>query len=220
MASNSTSPSGHDARSAKTREHLIDAAIDVIGAIGYDAATTRMIANAAGANLSAIPYHFGGKKELYLAAAQKIADYARGRFGEITQLLLQPTGGDAAARFEKALVHLLHIMLEQAEPHSWTSFVARCTYDNDEAFGIIYENAIAMLLDELTAAAKTISVRTADEATLRLRVSAILTSIVGFRFQRGITLRSMNWENIQGAYATQIETMLRDLCKSDFLHTA
>jgi len=35
---------------------------------------TRVLAKAADANLSAIPYHFGGKKELYLAAARKIQD--------------------------------------------------------------------------------------------------------------------------------------------------
>ena len=64
MATQTTPHSGHDARSAKTREHLIEAAIEVVGAVGYEGASTRALAKAANANLSAIPYHFGGKKEL------------------------------------------------------------------------------------------------------------------------------------------------------------
>jgi AcrR family transcriptional regulator len=217
MALKATTPSGHDTRSAKTREHLIDAAIEVIGAVGYEGATTRELARAAGANLSAIPYHFGGKKELYLSAARKIADYVRGRFEEVAPLLSKGSDGDPASRFEAALVHLLHIVLENAEPHSWTSFVARCTYDNDEAFAIIHDQAIAPLIDGLVRTVGEISGNDTNDVALRLRVSAIVTAIVGFRFQRGITLRSMDWQRIQGGYVTQLENMLRDLCRSEFL---
>lgn len=219
MALKATSPSGHDARSANTKEHLVDAAIEVIGAVGYEGATTRELAKAAGANLSAIPYHFGGKKELYLAAARKIADYVHGRFEEVALLLRQTGEGDAALRFEAALIHLLHIVLDNAEPHSWTSFFARCTYDNDEAFAIIHDSAIAPLLDALARSAGQISGRDPKDAALRLRVSAIVTAIVGFRFQRGITLRGADLESIEGGYEKQLEDMLRDLCQSIFLRS-
>ena len=77
-----TAPSGHEVRSAKTRAQLIEAAIDVIGAVGYEGASTRAITQVAKTPLSAIPYHFGGKSELYMAAAQMIAEYARERFGD------------------------------------------------------------------------------------------------------------------------------------------
>jgi AcrR family transcriptional regulator len=217
MALKQTTLSGHDARSAKTMERLIDAAIEVIGAVGYEGATTRELARAAGANLSAIPYHFGGKKELYLAAARKIAAYVHDRFEEVALVLRQTGEGDVAHRFEAALIHLLQIVLENAEPHAWTSFFARCIYDNDEAFAIIHDCAIAPLLDDLTRSAAAMFGRDPSDVELRLRVSAIVTAIVGFRFQRGITMRGLDWEGIEGGYATQLENMLRDLCRSDFL---
>ena len=119
--------------------------------------------------------------------------------------------------FEAALIHLLHIVLDNAEPYSWTSFFARCTYDNDEAFAIIHDSAIAPLLDELARSAGEIFGRDANDAALRLRVSAIVTAIVGFRFQRGITLRGADWECIEGGYGKELEDMLRDLCRSIFL---
>jgi len=62
MPAASTEISGHEARSAQTRARLIEAAIEVIGAIGYEATTTRELANKARTALSAIPYHFGGKR--------------------------------------------------------------------------------------------------------------------------------------------------------------
>ena len=217
MTVNEPSLSGHEARSAKTRSQLIEAAIEVIGAVGYEGASTRALAKAASATLSAIPYHFGGKKELYLAAAQMIAEYARGRFEEITDILENRASAGGAAALEEALIRLLHIMLDDAEPHSWTSFVARCVYDNDEAFALIHEKAIAPLLERLIDAAAGFSRRNPKDETLRLRISAIVTAIIGFRFLRGIMLRGMGWKSIQDNYARQIEELIRDLCRSEFL---
>lgn len=217
MTASTAAPSGHEARSAKTRSRLIEAAIEVIGAVGYEGASTRALAKAAKTTLSAIPYHFGGKKELYLAAAQKIADYAAGRIEEAVATLETDEVAEKAIRFEEALTRLLRIILEDAEPHSWTSFVARCAYDNDEAFALIHDRAIAPLLDRLVLAASEFSGSAPADEALRLRMSAIVTAITSFRFLRGIMLRGMGWKTIQGDSISQIEGMVRDLCHSDFL---
>jgi len=68
---------GRAARSGETRTKLIREAIEVFAALGYQGASTRTLAEKAGVNLAAIPYHFGGKHELYLAAARTIDNYAR-----------------------------------------------------------------------------------------------------------------------------------------------
>lgn len=217
MPASETAMGGHETRSARTRAQLIDAAIEVIGTFGYEGASTRALAQAAKTTLSAIPYHFGGKKELYLAAAQMIAEYARGRFDEVTDILDGPSPGDKAARFEETLIHLLHIILEDAEPRSWTSFLARCVYDDDEAFELIHDQAIAPLLESLVGAASEFSRRPPEDEALRLRISAIVTAILGFRFLRSIMLRSMGWQTMQDSCIRQIEDMVRDLCRSDFL---
>lgn len=217
MTTNTTTTSGHEIRSAKTRSQLIEAAIDVIGAVGFEGASTRALTKAAKTNLSAIPYHFGGKRELYFAAAQTIAEYARGRFEEAVRILDVQSAPDKAARFEEALMRLLHVILEDAEPHSWTSFVARCVYDNDEAFALIHDQAIAPLLERLVRVASDFSQRDPDDEALRLRITAIVTAIVSFRFLRGIMLRGMDWKVVPDRGVRQIEEMIRDLCRSDFL---
>lgn len=48
-----------------TRADLIEAAVEVFAAKGFEAGSVREIARAAGANLAAVSYHFGGKEGLY-----------------------------------------------------------------------------------------------------------------------------------------------------------
>lgn len=48
-----------------TREKILAAADGLFGEIGFDAATTRQIADASGVNKALIHYHFGSKDELF-----------------------------------------------------------------------------------------------------------------------------------------------------------
>ncbi|HSG63710.1 MAG TPA: TetR family transcriptional regulator, partial [Gammaproteobacteria bacterium] len=79
-----------------TREALVLAALDVFGRNGFDGASTRAIADAAGVNLALIGYHFGGKSGLYLAVFEHIAGVLEQRIGPIvtaieTELLAGPS---------------------------------------------------------------------------------------------------------------------------------
>lgn len=56
-----------------TRLALLDAACRLFAEHGFDAVSTRMIAEAAQVNLGGIHYHFGGKEQLYVAAFQHAA---------------------------------------------------------------------------------------------------------------------------------------------------
>src|SRR5487761_2239500 len=60
-----------NARPAEAR--LIEVAIEQFGHNGMSAVGTRAIADAAGMQMSAITYHFGGKQGLYRACAEHIA---------------------------------------------------------------------------------------------------------------------------------------------------
>lgn len=57
--------------SAATQAALIEAAAPLFAAQGYEATRTREIADKAGANVSAINYHFGSKMGLYQAVIKK-----------------------------------------------------------------------------------------------------------------------------------------------------
>lgn len=210
-------PNGHEARSAETRSRMIAAAIEVFGRVGYEAASTRELAKLGQTNLSAIPYHFGGKRELYLAAAEVIADYARELMEAIVVQLDDPSTGSAGHRLEEALQRLLHIMLDDSEPRSWTAYLARCATENDEAFHLIYDRALAPLHKSLVRVVRAIAHNSIDDDEIRLRVSSTIAALLSFRLLRGVVLRGMNWKDLRLRNAKRIETMVRDLVRCGFL---
>ena len=59
-------------RTLATRERLLEAALPIFAAHGFDGATTREIAKRAGVALAALPYHFETKDALWRAAVDRI----------------------------------------------------------------------------------------------------------------------------------------------------
>jgi len=54
-----------------TRHRLLEAAGEIFGEKGFQAATVREICNRAGANPAAVNYHFGDKRRLYIEAVRQ-----------------------------------------------------------------------------------------------------------------------------------------------------
>lgn len=69
-------------RSIRTRQKLLDAALEAFSENGFKGTSTRDIADRAGVHHPLITYHFKNKEELWRAAADKV-------FSEFTALLLQ-----------------------------------------------------------------------------------------------------------------------------------
>ncbi len=61
-----------DEQAARTRERIVEAAVDAFAERGFRGASTRDIASRAGANQGLITYHFRTKDELWRAAADRI----------------------------------------------------------------------------------------------------------------------------------------------------
>ena len=60
-------PTGGEAV-ASVRDRILDVAQELFSELGFSAASTRAIAQAAGVNLAQLHYHFGAKKDLFKAA--------------------------------------------------------------------------------------------------------------------------------------------------------
>lgn len=83
-----------------TREQLLRAAIRVFADKGFQAATVRAICQAAGANVAAVNYHFGGKEALYAAVLEFMFANSK-QYGRN----LPPPPGEAPA--QERLRHLI-----------------------------------------------------------------------------------------------------------------
>ena len=114
-------------RGRRTRERLIQASLKLFGAQSFKSVTTRAIANAARVNQASILYHFGGKRELYLTVADRIASDGRAAL----QPLLEKSRTHPTVGFEPLRVPLIEIVqtfarhLWQVHPRRRSCFVRR-----------------------------------------------------------------------------------------------
>jgi AcrR family transcriptional regulator len=73
---------GKRARTAATREALLRAGRETFARRGYDGASIREITRRAHANLGAVTYHFGGKRQLYHQVLASFAEPLGARLAE------------------------------------------------------------------------------------------------------------------------------------------
>ncbi|MGH8277589.1 MAG: CerR family C-terminal domain-containing protein, partial [Steroidobacteraceae bacterium] len=142
-------------RGEATRQRLIEAALVVFGEFGFDGASTRMLAERAGANLAAIPYHFRSKEGLYRAAAQYIVDQMTRQTAPVLDDIEQALRNSQLPR--KAALGLLHryldalvtILVGSREADSWCAFIMREQLTPGAAFEMLYEGFMRRIGDAL-----------------------------------------------------------------------
>ena len=84
------------ARGEETRRRIIEVALRLFGERGYEGASTRDIAAAAGVNAPALQYYFDNKEGVYRACAEHIADGWTAHFAPVVAQA-QATMDDPAA---------------------------------------------------------------------------------------------------------------------------
>ncbi len=93
-----------------TRDALLDAAEELFAAHGYAAVGMRELVARAGVNLSAVKYHFGSKRELYLETVRR-AMQRRESMEVWAALEPRPSTVDAAAKALVLFVRGLFVMM-------------------------------------------------------------------------------------------------------------
>jgi AcrR family transcriptional regulator len=101
-------------RSLETRERLVEAAVEIFAARGFEGATTRAIAERAGVALAALPYHFETKEALWRAAADRLFGQLAARFGG---RLPELAGADPRRRLRALLRDFVRFAARQPELH-------------------------------------------------------------------------------------------------------
>lgn len=191
-------PGAAEGRGDATRLALIRAALDLFGAKGFEAASTRAVAAAAGANLGSIAYHFGGKQGLRLACADHVVDTVRGALAPAL------AGADAApltpaaarALLERVLAAFVAFMVVRPEAQSIARFVVREMFEPTEAFERIYAEAFAPMHERFCAVWATATGASADAPATKLATLAMLGQILYFRVARRVALRRLGWSDI------------------------
>jgi AcrR family transcriptional regulator len=189
-------------RGDATRESLLAAAIDAFSRDGFDAASTRAIAEAAGVPQALIGYHFRGKEGLYLAVFEHLAGELEQRVGPVRDAVEAALAADAPGRARERHLELLlrmvdtmTLVLSREESAPWARLILREQQDPTRAFEILYSRVFGRVADLITRLVA--SVRGGGtEQEARLTFMTIMGQVVVLRAGRASVLRQLGWSKI------------------------
>lgn len=197
-----------------TRQLLIDAGLELFGDYGFNATSTRMLAQKSGANISAIPYYFGDKHGLYKTVVEHIVQRTISYVGlsheEIRKGLARgaPTKGYARTAIKKLVESATRMFVDSDEPKGWVLIVMREQARPTEAFDIFYDGVMKdlhSLMSTLIAAYIGLNPKS-DEA--KIRAHALLGQILIFLSSREVILRQLGVTKLRDRHVSLIHKIL------------
>jgi AcrR family transcriptional regulator len=197
-----------------TRRRLLDAALTQFGHAGFDGVNVRAIAAAAGANVAAVNYHFGGKQELYLAVARHVVEEIRARIWpdglpafDPSAVALKPPS-EARALLHGVVTRAARILVASPEAERWARFIVREQLEPTEAFDILYDGVLAHVYDLVgPLVARLLGLDPASRQA-RLEMFSLVGQALVFRIARAAVQRRLGWETIGEREADDIIAQL------------
>lgn len=200
-----------------TRERLLQAALQAFGRRDYDGVSIRQVAVAAGANIAAISYHFGGKRELYHATVAYLAERLRAVLAEQFQAVEQAIHEGDPQACEKQLCRLLERFLEQILSSelgdSAPGIIFREQHQPSAAFDILYAKLLEPIHQLLTSLVARCRGWQLDDRRAIILAQALIGQTVIFRLGRTTLLRRLNQAEYSAADIKRLKAQLSDHCR-------
>ncbi len=200
----------------QARQRLLLAALEKIGEKGYDNASVREIADAAGQNVAAIAYYFGGKEKLYAEVIDGIVAYLRGGFNEVigeARQFLESGKPDPekATNFLKRILRTLlmeHIQGEQIG--KIRNVMMREQAAPTCAFDTLYTQGLQPFHDLLTRILAVVSGEPPESPLAIIRAHTLLSQVIGFAVARCTISRRLGVEKLGLEQADLITAVLNE----------
>jgi AcrR family transcriptional regulator len=193
-----------------TRGRILGAALDLFGERGLTGVTVRDLATAAGVNVAAISYHFGGKEDLYRAVAaavgERIGNKVRASIGPPPA---SPPDPEAASQaLERMLETMVDVVVGPPEMRRVARFLIREQMQPTAAFEIIFRalgglHATACSLFGAAAGLEPESRET------RLRVFLLIGQAMFLRVAEAAVLRRMEISHYDPEFLAELKLMLK-----------
>ncbi len=195
-----TAPDASPGRGDETRGQLLDAGLTLFSRYGYDSVTTRQLASEAGANIAAIAYHFGGKRDLYRAVLHQLVEDTEPLLGPVAQRMAEgiaAAGADrpALARVVVGFVHgFTSTFLEGDFMVCRAPMVMREFANPSEDFDILYEGRLGPIHRNVAALAAAALDMDPDSPEAKIRAHAVMGNLVVFEIAKHLLMKRTGWE--------------------------
>jgi TetR/AcrR family transcriptional regulator, regulator of cefoperazone and chloramphenicol sensitivity len=198
-----------------TRNALIDAALRLFGERGYDAVSTREIADQAAANIGSIAYHFGGKPGLRLACARHVMERIGGLVMPLVSQPLPPlVPQQAETMMEQGLENFGRFLVVSPQASIYAAFIIREVMQPGDVIDLMYDAMIGPVHRRFCQLFGLATGLEAESEEVRLAVFSLLGQVLYFRIARPLVLKRMEWSGMGAPEADRLVAILRKNLKA------
>jgi TetR/AcrR family transcriptional regulator, regulator of cefoperazone and chloramphenicol sensitivity len=169
-----------------SRRKLIEAGTRLFGLHGFEATSTRALAQEAGVNLSGILYHFGGKEGLYRTVMEQAIEAKLTEIGP-GMLCVMATCGNPGAKREELLEAMrflvrtmVSVMLGSPESRSFSQIMMQEQIAPTPAFALFHDGFFAKVHGVWTTLLGRL-LNQPESLELRLRALSVMGQLIVFR---------------------------------------
>lgn len=207
------------ARGEETRKRILDAALNIFAEKGYDAASTRLIANRAGVNPPALQYYFENKEGVFNCCIEMVAeqniDFLQPILSEMHKAALGEAN-DASCisllcNFTEIMIRRIYTMENSKDIHLFIAHI-HLHQGPAEAFQILRHNFEIPLYDAISSLVAKLSRLPPTDEIVQLRVLSLMGLLNIFFSMRPSVLAQMNWKVIDDRKLTALTTVTRMHC--------
>lgn len=174
------------ARGEETRRRILETALDLFAAQGYEGASTRQIAEGAGVNLPAIQYYFGNKEGLYRAVIEDITADTDRHMASLAPRVRAAL--DAAETPREEFAALLCEMLETfvilvtsgTQVESRRLIFARAEIEETPGLDILHENGMRQIFNPCLGLLARLHGKPTTDQEMTFRTLALIGQVVIF----------------------------------------
>lgn len=198
----------------QAKRRLLLAALEKIGERGYEGASVREIAEAAGQNVAAIAYYFGNKENLYAAVIEGIIAYLNRTFGGLAaeaERLLDEGGmsGEQGADLLKRMLRMLLIEhIERDQIGRLRNVMVREQASPSAAFEQLYTRGLEPLHEFFSRTLAAASGEDPGSHRAMIRAHALFGQVIGFTVARSTILRRLGVDKFETEHGELIADVI------------
>jgi AcrR family transcriptional regulator len=192
-----------------TRVTLVEAAIRLFGERGYDAVSTREIADLAAANIGSIAYHFGGKPGLRRACAEHVISNIRKQIGTaLTQPIVKLGQDEALGMIERTLTVFCRYWLTSEESFHFVNFLLREMMDPGEVSELFYCNWMKPMHIRFCTLVGLATGLDPNSEEAKIAVFSFVGQVFHFRLGRPLMMRRLEWDEMGEREANRLCSLM------------
>ncbi|MTI17423.1 DUF1956 domain-containing protein [Rhodobacteraceae bacterium RKSG542] len=196
----------------RTRKVLVEAGLELFGSQGFEATSTRQIAQLARTNIASIAYHFGGKDGLREACAH----YVGRTLGRVAMRRHSNGGSLETMSAEQARLIMLSLVDQmvaftqlQHKASLIVPFILNEANRPNGTLPLLYEELFGPVLENITQVWAKATNTSPESEFVRLQLFAVIGPIIYFRIARNIVTKRMEWQSIGPDEAAKIAAVIK-----------